>query len=81
MNGGDEAVLDYTTEHGIAFVPWGPLGANPMKPGSPFTGETTPSVADALTALLERAPNVLPIPGTRSIEHMLANVGVLKRQS
>ena len=81
-NGGDEDVLTFTTENGIAFVPWGPLGANPMKPGSPFAGQadgTGLTVRQALRALLARAPNILPIPGTRSIGHLRENLAVLER--
>ncbi|MEM9797069.1 MAG: aldo/keto reductase [Pseudomonadota bacterium] len=74
VNGGDEAVLDATVQAGIAFVPWGPLGANPMKPGSPFAETGAMGVTDAIKALLDRAPNVLPIPGTRSVDHLLANL-------
>ena len=31
-----EGVLDYCTEHDIAFIPYGPLGANPLKQGAPL---------------------------------------------
>ena len=78
--GGDEAVLDFTTENGIAFVPWGPLGANPMQAGSPFAADAEGSgltVQQALRALLDRAPNILPIPGTRSVAHLRENLAVL----
>ena len=53
-------------ELGIAFVPFYPLHG----PGSN---------AEKLTWLLERAPNVLPIPGTRSVEHLRENLAVLDR--
>ena len=78
--GGDQAVLDFTTEKGIAFVPWGPLGANPMQPGSPFAADAQGSgltVQQALRALLDRAPNILPIPGTRSVAHLRENLAVM----
>lgn len=75
---GDEAVLDFTTENGIAFVPWGPLGANPMTHGAPLAAGTAngdlTAAQEALRALLERAPNVLPIPGTTSLAHLAENV-------
>ncbi len=32
-----EDVLNYCTEHSIAFIPWGPLGANPLERGTPLT--------------------------------------------
>jgi pyridoxine 4-dehydrogenase len=70
--GGDEAVLDMTTRLGIAFVPWGPLrGTPPRGQGAP-AGMTTAQAA--LRALLDRAPNVLPIPGTASIPHLEENL-------
>ena len=76
-DGGDEALLDFTTEHGIAFVPWGPLAASPMTPGSPLADaearEGLSPVQTALLQLLERAPNVLPIPGTTSEAHAREN--------
>ncbi len=77
-DGGDEAVLTYTAQKGIAFVPWGPLGANPMKQGAPLAsgdaiGLQTPAQA-ALSELLSRAPNVLPIPGTTSRQHLMENM-------
>lgn len=76
-DGGDEALLDFTTEHGIAFVPWGPLAAAPMAHGSPFadggTREGLSGVQSALLQLLQRAPNVLPIPGTTSEVHAREN--------
>jgi pyridoxine 4-dehydrogenase len=69
--GGDEEVLDLTSRLGIAFVPWGPVrDAPPPPPGAP--AGTTPAQA-ALRALLDRAPNVLPIPGTSSIAHLEEN--------
>ena len=59
-----EDVIDFCAAEGIAFVAFSPLhgpGAN----------------ADKLRFLLERAPNVLPIPGTLSIEHLRENLAVL----
>ena len=70
---------------GVAFVPYGPLGADPMKQGAPLAsaqgaladigkhfGATATQVA--LSWLLHRAPNILPIPGTTSIAHLEENV-------
>ena len=76
-DGGDEALLDYTTERGIAFVPWGPLAAAPMKAGSPLADgrarDGLSPIQTALLDLLERAPNILPIPGTTSPAHAREN--------
>jgi len=81
-----EPMMAYCAREGIAFVPYGPLGADPMKPGAPLAsaegaladigkklGATATQVA--LSWLLHRAPNILPIPGTTSIAHLEENVG------
>lgn len=68
-----EDTIDWLNGQGIAFVPHGPLGANPMKQGA----TTDPHVA--LVSLLARAPNVLVIPGTTTLAHLEANVAVLSR--
>lgn len=74
-------VLDYAAAHGIAFVPYGPLGANPMRPGAPLAQRSRDGgdggAVDALRALLRRAQNVLPIPGTTSLAHLRENVAAL----
>lgn len=62
-----EDMIDWLNDQGIAFVPHGPLGANPMKQGA------TVHPSDALRTLLARAPNVLVIPGTTTIEHLEDN--------
>ena len=66
-----EDMIDWLNEQGIAFVPHGPLGANPMKRGA----ATDP--AEALRTLLARSPNVLVIPGTTTIAHLEANAAAL----
>jgi pyridoxine 4-dehydrogenase len=80
-----DPIVDYCAREGIAFVPYGPLGADPMKQGAPLAsaegslaeianhlGATTTQVA--LSWLLHRAPSILPIPGTTSIAHLEENV-------
>ena len=81
---GDDAVLDYCTQHGIAYLPWGPLAAKPMEQGAPLASSTgslaesahlaglTPTQA-ALRWLLNRAPNIVLIPGTTSLRHLEEN--------
>lgn len=87
----DEPVLDFCTEHGIAYLPWGPLAATPFESGSPLAGATgvLQSIAAQLQAtqsqvalawLLFRAPNVLPIPGTTSASHLEQNVAAARIQ-
>jgi pyridoxine 4-dehydrogenase len=84
-----DPTVDYCARAGIAFIPYGPLGADPMKQGAPLaTAEgalaevgkqldaTTTQVA--LSWLLHRAPNILPIPGTTSIAHLEENVAAAK---
>ena len=70
-------VLDYCESHGIAFIPWFPLGAGKV------AGDVLNEIAQkrqaslkqvALAWLLRRSPVVLPIPGTSSIEHLTENV-------
>lgn len=62
-----EDLVDFTAEAGIAFIPYGPLGANPMKQGA------TLSPRQALAWLLQRSPNIVVIPGTTSIAHLEEN--------
>lgn len=63
----NSALVDYTAELGIAFIPYGPLGANPMQRGARL------SPKDALAWLLRRSPNIIVIPGTTSIQHLEEN--------
>ncbi|MEM8958872.1 MAG: aldo/keto reductase [Pseudomonadota bacterium] len=67
---GAEAMVEFTAARGIAFIPYGPLGAHPMEAGA----KLNPQVA--LAWLLRRAPNIVAIPGTTDIAHLEANVGV-----
>jgi pyridoxine 4-dehydrogenase len=57
-----DAVLDVCAAEAIGFVPWKPLGEGLREP------------AHELRWLLERAPVVLPIPGTSSVEHLEENM-------
>ncbi len=65
----DADLVDYTAEKGIAFIPYGPLGANPMQQGAALPAR------DALAWLLRRSPNIVVIPGTTSPAHLEENVG------
>ncbi|MEM1023112.1 MAG: aldo/keto reductase [Myxococcota bacterium] len=69
---GDGELVDYTAEKGIAFIPYGPLGASPMRPGAKLEPK------DALRWLLQRSPNVVVIPGTTSSAHLEENVGACR---
>jgi len=70
-------VVDYCERNGIAFIPWFPLGAGRV------AGDVLERIARAHQAtpmqvaiawLLQRAPKMLPIPGTSSIEHLEENI-------
>jgi pyridoxine 4-dehydrogenase len=73
-------VLDHATEHGIAFIPWFPIATGDLAaPDSPVADiarelDATPSQV-ALAWLLHTSPVVLPIPGTKSVEHLTENLG------
>ena len=84
-----DPMVDYCAREGLAFVPYGPLGADPMKHGAPLAS-TQGTLADigkqlgatatqvALSWLLHHAPNILPIPGTTSIVHLEENMAAAK---
>ncbi len=81
-NIGDRAhddVVDYCTEHKIAFIPWFPVAAGKLaQPGGKLDavakrhGATVSQLS--LAWLLHRSPVVLPIPGTSSVKHLEENV-------
>ncbi|THV24295.1 aldo/keto reductase [Glycomyces paridis] len=82
VNRQSEAVLDYTAEQGIAFIPWFPIAAGehagPDGPVGKIAAEIGATPAQtALAWLLRRSPNILPIPGTSSIAHLEENYGAL----
>jgi pyridoxine 4-dehydrogenase len=73
-------VLDYATQEGIAFIPWFPIATGDLaKPDSPVAAvarelDATPSQV-ALAWLLQKSPVILPIPGTKSVDHLTENLG------
>jgi pyridoxine 4-dehydrogenase len=82
----NDDVLAYCAREGIAFIPWGPLGARGFQQGAPLAepvgaagqiaarlGATPGQVA--LAWLLSHGPHVVVIPGTTSITHLEENVG------
>ncbi len=78
-------VLEYATEHGIGFIPWFPIATGDLAaPDSPVADiarelDATPSQV-ALAWLLHTSPVVLPIPGTKSVEHLTENLGAAQRR-
>ncbi|WP_436490482.1 aldo/keto reductase [Chitinophaga sp. ARDCPP14] len=73
-----ESVLDYTTERGIAFIPWYPLASGPHtleeKISKIAARHNATTAQIALAWLLKRASNILLIPGTKSIAHLEENL-------
>ncbi|MGC1309356.1 MAG: aldo/keto reductase [Phormidesmis sp.] len=73
FNQADQAqgsLVDYTAEQGIAFIPYGPLGAHPLRQGAALPAQA------ALKWLLRRSPNIIVIPGTTSITHLEENMAI-----
>jgi aryl-alcohol dehydrogenase-like predicted oxidoreductase len=74
----DDALIDELARAGIAYVPFFPLGgftplqSTALSEVAKQVGATPMQVA--LAWLLERAPNILLIPGTSSLEHLRENL-------
>jgi aryl-alcohol dehydrogenase-like predicted oxidoreductase len=74
----DDALIDDLAAAGIAYVPFFPLGgftplqSTALSDIAKGVGATPMQVA--LAWLLQRAPNILLIPGTSSIEHLRENL-------
>jgi pyridoxine 4-dehydrogenase len=74
-----EAVLDYCTQHNIAFIPWFPVAAGKLaQPGGKLDEIAKKHDATvsqlSLAWLLHRSPVMLPIPGTSSVAHLEENL-------
>jgi pyridoxine 4-dehydrogenase len=74
----DDALIDALARDGIAYVPFFPLGGfTPLQSAALSNVAkdlgTTPMQV-ALAWLLERAPNILLIPGTSSVQHLRENL-------
>ena len=70
-------VVDYCQQNGIAFIPWFPLGAGGV--GHDVLSRIAHAhhakpIQIATAWLLQRSPEMLPIPGTSSTEHLEENV-------
>ena len=75
-----EPLLDYSTQHALAFIPWFPLATGALaKSGSPLSTlaakHKAPPAQLALAWLLQRSPVMLPIPGTAPVTHLEENMG------
>lgn len=75
---GDDEVVALCEREGIAFVAYYPLDGD--RPGVAAAAERLGVTESAikLAWLLGRSPAVLPIPGTRSIEHVRENLAALE---
>jgi aryl-alcohol dehydrogenase-like predicted oxidoreductase len=80
----DDAVIDQLADDNIAYVPYFPLGGfTPLQ-----STELSEVAADlgvrpmqvALAWLLQRAPNILLIPGTSSVAHLAENLAAAELQ-
>jgi pyridoxine 4-dehydrogenase len=74
----DDAFLDNLAQHGIAYVPFFPLGGfTPLQSSTLDAAaaslQSTP-MQIALAWLLQRSPNILLIPGTSSVKHLRENL-------
>jgi pyridoxine 4-dehydrogenase len=74
-----EPLLEYCEQQGVGFIPWFPLATGRLAGEDSVLAEAarehgaTPSQL-ALAWLLRRSPVMLPIPGTRSVDHLESNV-------
>ena len=74
-----EEVLAYCEKHGIGFMPFYPLDAGKLATSEAMNDivrrtKATPAQV-ALAWLLKKAPVMLLIPGTASVEHLEENIG------
>jgi aryl-alcohol dehydrogenase-like predicted oxidoreductase len=83
-NRDDDEFIDDLGKQGIAYVPFFPLGGF-----TPLQSDALDAVAASLRAtpmqvalawLLQRAPNILLIPGTSSVEHLRENLAAATLQ-
>ena len=84
-----EPVLEACERHGIAFIPWYPLGAGALDGERKSAREQLSRIARRLGAselqvalawLLARSPLMLPIPGTSKVAHLEENVRAAELQ-
>ncbi|GLU52505.1 aldo/keto reductase [Dyadobacter frigoris] len=73
-----EEIVDYTAKKGQAFIPWFPLASGPQKLaeklGKIAANHKATTAQIALAWLLKRSPNILLIPGTKSVDHLNENL-------
>jgi aryl-alcohol dehydrogenase-like predicted oxidoreductase len=73
-----EPELQYCNENGIAFIPWNPINAGNIlfmeKLNEIATRYNTTPHQVALSWLYHHSPNILLIPGTSKVDHLVENV-------
>lgn len=79
----DDEIIAYCQQHSLTFIPWNPVGGRGKAPrlGDESRAldeiasrhKTSPHVV-ALAWLLATSPVIIPIPGTRSQEHLADDV-------
>ena len=82
-NRASEPLLDVCTSAGIGFVPWFPVQTGELAAAGGPLGELARTTGHspaqlALAWLLQRSPVVLPIPGTKSVQHLEDNCAAAK---
>jgi aryl-alcohol dehydrogenase-like predicted oxidoreductase len=74
----DDAMIDTLARDGIPYVPFFPLGGFAPLQSAALTAVATDLGATpmqvAIAWLLQRAPNILLIPGTSSVTHLRENL-------
>src|SRR5690606_24771920 len=74
----DDALIDALADQGVAYVPFFPLGGfTPLQSAALSTVAArlgVPPRSVALAWLRHRSPNLLLIPGTKSITHLRENI-------
>lgn len=80
----DDSLIDDLARDGIAYVPFFPLGGFTPLQSAALSEAASRLVATpmqvALAWLLQRAPNILVIPGTSSLHHLRENLGAAALQ-
>lgn len=81
--GTEDEVIAYCERHGIAYIPWRPVGKGSLARSRGALGTiaahhgVTPAQV-ALAWLLARSPVIVPIPGSLSPDHLADNVAAVE---
>lgn len=78
----ERRVIAYCEKHGLTYIPWNPIGGRGRAGdlghqdalGEIAKAHGVSPHAIAIAWLLQLSPTMLPIPGTRSFEHLAADV-------